>query len=54
MWHLRKHHKKMVELTRWLSPAAAAWCRKNDRFEQVYPTDRILLANIPEDAAASS
>jgi hypothetical protein len=49
MWDLPKHHKKMIELTRWLSPAAAAWCRENDRFERVYPGERILLANIPED-----
>ena len=54
MWDLRKHHRKMVELTKWLSPAAAAWCRENDRFEQVYPAERISLANIPEDAASSS
>jgi hypothetical protein len=53
-WDLRKHHKKMVELTRWLSPAAAAWCRENDRFEQVYPAERVLIANIPKDAAPSS
>jgi hypothetical protein len=53
-WDLQKHHKKMVELTRWLSPAAAAWCRENDRFEQVYPAERILLANIREDAAPNS
>jgi hypothetical protein len=52
MWDLRKHHKKMVELTKWLSPAAAAWCRENDRFEQVYPAERILLANMPEDGIA--
>jgi hypothetical protein len=50
MWDLRKHHKKMAELTKWLSPAAAAWCRENDRFERVYPAERILLANIQEDA----
>jgi hypothetical protein len=49
MWDLRKHHKKMAELTRWLSPAAAVWCRENDRFERVYPAERILLANIQED-----
>ncbi len=54
MWDLRKHHKKMVELTRWLSPAAAAWCRENDRFEEVYPAERVSLASIPEDAASGS
>ena len=50
MWDLRKHHKKMVELISWLSPAVAGWCRENDRFERVYPAERILLANIQEDA----
>ena len=25
-------------------PAAAAWCRENDRFERVYPVERIVLA----------
>ena len=41
---LRKHHGKMVELTRLLSSAAAAWFRENDCFEQVYPVERIVLA----------
>jgi hypothetical protein len=53
-WDLPGIHKRMVELTRWLSPAAAAWCRENDRFDQVYPPERILLARIPEDVASSS
>jgi hypothetical protein len=52
MWDLHKHHRKVVELTRWLSPAAAAWCRENDRFEQVYPPERISLANIPDVASS--
>jgi hypothetical protein len=50
-WDLPGIHKRMVELTRWLSPAAATWCRENDRFDQVYPAERILLARIREDAA---
>jgi hypothetical protein len=53
-WDLLGIHNRMVELTRWLSPAAAAWCRENDRFDQVYPAERILLARIREDAAPSS
>jgi hypothetical protein len=32
--------------SRWLSPAAA-WCRENDRFEHVYPGERVLLVNWP-------
>jgi hypothetical protein len=34
----------MVEMIRWRSSAAAAWCRENDRFERVYPVERIVLA----------
>ena len=34
----------MVEMTRLLSSAAAARCRENDRFERVYPVERIVLA----------
>jgi hypothetical protein len=52
-WDLPGIHKRMVELTRWLSPAAAAWCRENDRFDKVYPAERILFARIREDAAPS-
>jgi Abi-like protein len=51
-WDLPEIHKKMVELTRWLSPAAAAWCRENDRFDHVYPGERILLANAREHTEA--
>jgi len=43
MWDLRKHHLSMLELTRWLSPAAAAWCCTVDRFDQIYPAERIPL-----------
>jgi hypothetical protein len=34
----------MVEMTGWLSSMVAAWCRENDRFERVYPVERIVLA----------
>ena len=34
----------MVEMTGWLSSVVAAWCRENDRFERVYPVERIVLA----------
>lgn len=44
MWNLGKHHSKMLELIGWLAPAAASWCRENDRFHEVYPADRIMLA----------
>jgi hypothetical protein len=43
-WKLRKHHDRMLELTQWLSPAAAAWCRQIDRFDEVYPAAHGQLA----------
>ena len=42
-WDLRKHHEGMLRITGWLSPAAAAWCRTLDRFDQVHPAERISL-----------
>ncbi|MGI4802119.1 MAG: Abi family protein [Janthinobacterium lividum] len=47
-WDLRKHHEGMLRITGWLSPAAAAWCRTLDRFDQVYPTERIALMETTE------
>lgn len=49
-WNLGRHHAKMLELTEWLSPAAAEWCRANDRFDEIYPAERIELApDVAED-----
>lgn len=36
-WDLRKHHGHIVGITRWLSPAAADWCARIDRFNHVFP-----------------
>jgi hypothetical protein len=44
-WDLGKHHAKIIELTEWMSPAAAVWSREHDRFDKVYPTERIALAD---------
>jgi hypothetical protein len=44
MWDIAKHHANMIEITHWIAPAAAAWCRSVDRFDQVYPSERIQLA----------
>ncbi|MEA2887570.1 MAG: hypothetical protein QOD11_1930 [Bradyrhizobium sp.] len=44
MWDIAKHHTNMIDLTEWVVPAAAAWCRSIDRFCQVYPSERIQLA----------
>ena len=38
----------MLRLTEWLSPAAAIWCREIDRFDEVYPAERIVLAKSAE------
>ena len=43
-WDLPKHHEAMLRLTRWLSPAAADWCRGLDRFNTVYPVKPLVLA----------
>jgi hypothetical protein len=44
-WNLPKEHQKIVDLTECLSPAAAAWSRKLDRFDEVHPPDRTGLPN---------
>ncbi len=43
MWDLPKHYAKTLELTSWLSPAAADWCRACCRFDHVHPPGRIDL-----------
>ncbi len=48
-WDLPKHHDAMLRITGWLSPAAAAWCRSLDRFDQVYPLERIALQQANDD-----
>ncbi len=45
-WDLRKHHAALLELTGWLSPVAADWCRDQSRFAAVYPAEGIGLAVI--------
>lgn len=43
MWNLPKHYRNMIEITEWLSPAAAAWCNEHCRFPTIYPSERITL-----------
>ena len=43
-WDLPKHYKKILQLIRWLSPAAAEWCERYSRFQEVYPAEPIVLA----------
>jgi Abi-like protein len=42
--NLCDRHDRMLEMVGWLSPAAADWCRKLDRFDEVYPKGGIALA----------
>jgi len=48
-WDLPKHHDAMLRITGWLSPAAAAWCRTLDCFDQVHPSERIALQQATEE-----
>ena len=43
-WDLPKHYENILQLTRWLSPAAAGWCERYSRFPEVYPDEPIVLA----------
>jgi Abi-like protein len=43
-WNLPKHYAAIVQLTEWLSPAAAEWCRAFARFSAIFPVDGIDLA----------
>lgn len=42
-WNLPKHHDNTVQITRWLSPAAAGWSLRHSRFPEVYPKDGVAL-----------
>jgi hypothetical protein len=46
---LRARHDRIVEMVEWLAPAAAAWCRQLDRFDEVYPAQGIVLAETVAD-----
>ena len=43
-WDLARHHAAMLELTGWLSPVAAEWCRASSRFPDILPAGGIVLA----------
>lgn len=53
-WDLPKHHEGMLRITGWLSPAAAAWCRTLDRFDQVHPPERIELHQTSQEEPEDS
>jgi hypothetical protein len=40
---LPQHHAPMVRITFWLSVSAAGWCEDLDRFERIYPLERLRL-----------
>lgn len=42
-WNLPRHYANMLQITEWLSPPAARWCREHCRFPDVYPSERIEL-----------
>lgn len=44
-WDLAKHHATLIELTGWLSPVAADWCRAHSRFDALFPAGGIALAS---------
>lgn len=52
MWNLQKRYESMLEMTGWLSPAAAAWCQGHCRFLKVYPAEPIVLHQPPKQAKA--
>lgn len=42
-WDLPKHYEAILQLTHWLSPVAAQWCRDTSRFHAIYPEAGIVL-----------
>ncbi|ERI15434.1 hypothetical protein O206_19370 [Ochrobactrum sp. EGD-AQ16] len=52
IWNLPKRYESMVEMTGWLSPAAAAWCQAHCRFLMVYPAEPIMLHQPPKEMKA--
>ncbi|MDB5396675.1 MAG: hypothetical protein JWM91_4181 [Rhodospirillales bacterium] len=45
-WNLPEHHNKILELTDWLSPPAANWCRGISSFAAVYPEHGVELHSV--------
>jgi hypothetical protein len=42
-WNLRKHYDAILQMTGWLSPVAAEWCRTHSRFDALYPERGVAL-----------
>jgi hypothetical protein len=49
-WDLPKHYGNIMQMTAWLSPVAAEWCRSCARFDELYPAEGITLASSLEPA----
>jgi Abi-like protein len=42
-WTLPKHYEAILQLTAWMSPVAAQWCRDHSRFEETFPAGGLNL-----------
>lgn len=42
-WNLPRYHEEILNVTRWLSPAAENWSRYHSRFDGLYPDSQIEL-----------
>ncbi len=45
-WNLPKHHENILQVTEWLSPIAAEWCRIHSRFVTIYPAQGVELSRL--------
>lgn len=50
-WDLPKHHRAIVDMIRWLSPAMDDWRAGLDRFNAVHPDARLHLPRPSKDEA---
>jgi len=48
-WNLAKHHRNIVQLTGWLSPAVSQWVALMDRFDAVIADGYELAEAAPDD-----
>jgi len=49
-WNLAKHHRNIVQLAGWLSPAVSRWVAMMDRFEAVMSEGYVLAEAESDDA----
>lgn len=41
-WSLKKHHRRIMQIIEWLSPAAADWTKEHSRFDALHPEEKII------------